>query len=100
MQIINEENKTEFTPQMTCCNRYVNDKAVHRACYKMLSTSVFTQEGQLALCCMDKNAEFVRGDIFSSAYDELLNNKEAHSYRKMLIKQKSKVSICRNCPFA
>lgn len=100
MQIINEDNKAEFTPQMTCCNRYVNDKAIQPGCYKMLSTSVFTQEGELALCCMDKNATFSRGSIFNADYTTLLNNSEANSYRKMLIEKKSKVSICSNCPYA
>lgn len=99
MQIINEENKAEFTPQMTCCNRYVNDKAVQPGCYKMLSTSVFTQNVDLALCCMDKNAEFVRGNLLEENYKALLNNDKAHTFRKMLIDKKSKISICNNCPF-
>ena len=100
MQIINEENKAEFTPQASSKNRYVKDAAMGRGCYKMLSSSVITQDGQLALCCMDKNAEFVRGNLFHENYLNLLQNDEARFYRKMLIDKKSKMAICNNCPFA
>jgi radical SAM protein with 4Fe4S-binding SPASM domain len=100
MQIINDENKAEFTPQASSRNRYAKDVAMGRGCYKMLSSSVITQDGQLALCCMDKNAEFVRGNMFQEGYLKLLQNEEARSYRKMLIDKKSKLAICSNCPFA
>ena len=100
MQIINEENKAKFMTQLPNANRYAKIKTAHKGCYKMLSTSVITQEGQLALCCMDKNAEYVRGNILQEDYGKLLNNEKAKAYRKMLIEDKSKVAICSNCPFA
>lgn len=100
MQIIHEENKAEFMPQASLSKRYATDKEMKRGCYKMLSSSVITQDGQLALCCMDKNAEFVRGNLLQEGYLKLLQNGEARSYRKMLIEKKSKMAICNNCPFA
>lgn len=100
MQIINEENKSDFLSQTTINKRYVKHETLRRACYKMLSTSVITQDGQLVLCCMDKNAEWVRGNVLQQDYVKLLQNDKARSYRKMLINDKRKMSICNNCPFA
>lgn len=100
MQIIHEENKEKFTPKNKCSARYMSKTSNSKACYKMLSTAVFTQDGQLALCCMDKNAEFSAGNILTEDFISLLNNKKAKAYREMLIKEKTKVHICNNCPFA
>ncbi len=100
MQIIHQENLSQYYAQSACCGRYINDKKHKPGCYKMLSTAVFTQDGQMALCCMDKNAEFSFGNALDEDYVKLINNQEAQALRKMIINQKDQVSICQNCPFA
>ena len=100
MQIIHDENREEFVPQATCCNRYVNSKAIQPGCYKMLSSLVITQDGVMVPCCMDKNAQFAYGHVADTSLMSLLESDVVTQFKRRLIDQKNQISICRNCPFA
>ncbi len=100
MQIIHPENETVFLPQNTDCNRYIKNTKAKPSCYKMISTTVVTQDGKILPCCMDKNAEFSYGDLQTDSIANTNKNEKNRRFHQLLLKDKTKVSICRNCPFA
>lgn len=100
MQIIHPENEKFFLPKNGSCNRYRINTKMKPSCYKMISTTVVTQDGKIIPCCMDKNAEFSYGDLHSDTVTNSYDSEENKRFHQSILKDKTKVSICRNCPFA
>lgn len=100
MQIIHPDTGTHFSTPNACCNRHINTNTNKASCYKMLSTTVITQDGYMIPCCMDKNAQFSYANIKESKIASANKNKETRDFQKLIISKKNKVSICQNCPFA
>ena len=100
MQIIHPETGTHFSTPNACCNRHVNTSTNSASCYKMLSTTVVTQDGSIVPCCMDKNAQFSYANIKETKIATANKSKESRDFQKLIISKKNKVSICQNCPFA
>lgn len=100
MQIIHPEEGEHFLPPTSTCHRYIDTTQSKAACYKMISTTVLTQDGSLVPCCMDKDALFSYGNINTNSVAQANQSKENEKFHSMTIHKKQALSICRNCPFA
>lgn len=99
MQIIHPENRALFLPKEEKNNRYAKQRRTTRGCYKMLSTHTVTQDLDLALCCMDKNAEHSSGNLKRNTLKSTLENAKNRELRTRLINYEKDIDICRNCVF-
>lgn len=99
MQIIHPENKDHFLPRNKKNSRYASAPKAQRGCYKMLSTHTITQDGELALCCMDKNAIHSSGNLNKESLSTITSNEKNHKLREQLINYKEGMDICQNCSF-
>jgi len=66
-------------------------------CRRSWTSNVITWDGGLVPCCFDKDAEYRFGNITEQNYKEIISNKEYNSFLNQILKDRSKIDICRNC---
>ena len=66
-------------------------------CYRSWSANVITWDGNVVPCCFDKDAEYVFGNINTQNYNEFKNSEKYIDFRQQILKDRSKIDICRNC---
>lgn len=66
-------------------------------CKKMWTTMVVCSGGEVALCCMDKNAVYSPGNLKGSVPSDVWQNDSMDQFRGSIIKG-DYYSICKNCP--
>jgi radical SAM protein with 4Fe4S-binding SPASM domain len=66
-------------------------------CWRMWSSPVVTQEGQLIPCCFDKDAEHSMGNIVHDDFKETWKNGKYQDFRAQLFKDRKAIDICKNC---
>ncbi|WP_430814138.1 radical SAM/SPASM domain-containing protein [Carboxylicivirga sp. RSCT41] len=67
-------------------------------CWRQWHSATATWDGRFAPCCYDKDAEYAFGNTQSHSVKELWSSKESLSFKASVFKDRSKISICRNCP--
>jgi radical SAM protein with 4Fe4S-binding SPASM domain len=55
-------------------------------------------DGSLSPCCFDCESYFNLGNVFESSFKNVWNGKKFISLRRNLLKDKSSIPICSNCP--
>jgi len=66
-------------------------------CFRMWSSCVITWDGKVVPCCFDKDARHVLGEITKRSLREIWKTKEYDDFRRMILKQRRTVEICKNC---
>lgn len=66
-------------------------------CKKMWTSLVVCAGGEVALCCMDKNALYSPGNIKDSALPQLWSSPAMDTFRQRISSGKY-LSVCNNCP--
>jgi radical SAM protein with 4Fe4S-binding SPASM domain len=66
-------------------------------CHRSWTANVITWDGGVVPCCFDKDAEYRFGNINNKNYKEIISNKEYKSFLNQILKDRSKIDICRNC---
>ena len=66
-------------------------------CWRMWSSPVVTQEGQLIPCCFDKDAEHRMGNIVQEDFNEIWKNDKYLNFRKQMFLDRKLIDICKNC---
>ncbi|MCK5847303.1 MAG: SPASM domain-containing protein [Bacteroidales bacterium] len=66
-------------------------------CYRSWSGNVITWDGNVVPCCFDKDADYIFGNIISDDYSKINKSKEYNNFRNQILKDRSKIDICRNC---
>ena len=93
-------------PSIKKYSRYIKDKRgklilkqqPHNYCFKQWGTAVFSFDGKMAPCCYDKNLEHSIGNISDKTLKELWKSEKMNNFRYIIIMDKMKIEICRNCP--
>ncbi len=70
----------------------------HNHCWRQWSSVVVAWNGQTAPCCYDKDIQFPLGNISSNTLNEIWENSEMKLFRQQIIKNRSEIDMCKNCP--
>ena len=54
-------------------------------------------DGELAVCCFDKDNDFKIGNINEHLFKELWKNKSFYNFRAQILKDRAKIEMCKNC---
>lgn len=77
--------------------KYYNVNTKKKNCFRLISGSVFTVDGEILPCCYDKNADYSFGNINDDNFNEIFNGGKRNGLIKAVLKDKSKIHICSNC---
>ncbi len=69
-----------------------------RGCLRLWTTAVITSDGDMVPCCYDKNASHVMGNLNKQTLRDIWHGKQYNSFRDAVMKSRSLIDICRDCP--
>ena len=69
-----------------------------RGCLRMWTTAVITADGDVVPCCYDKNSGHVMGNLNNQTFRDIWYGRQYTSFRNSVMKSRSLIDICRNCP--
>jgi len=98
-----EDDAVDYLPNNKKYRRYeiINDKlqlkkSLPIPCYRLWKEIIFLQNGQIAICCHDKNGELINETWHNKTLKQIWSSKELNAIRqKTLIGDK--IGICKNC---
>jgi radical SAM protein with 4Fe4S-binding SPASM domain len=103
-QVYDFDNAEEILPSNNRYRRYEKKNGKYKLkgsftgyCKKIWFTTVITWDGKVIPCCYDKDAEFVMDTINGQSFESIWNNKKYNSFRKGVVNNREKISICTNC---
>ena len=97
------ENAIDFLPKNKRFSRYkiLNDQLILKKlpstpCTRLWTELILLQNGQIAICCQDKNANFLNDNWYKKSINEIWFSEELNKIRIQSIKGKY-LDICYNC---
>lgn len=99
MQIYNTENSQNFLPINKKYNRYASQNKRAKSCIRLWTHILVLTDGRVVPCCMDKNAEFAIDSAFDNTIQEVIKAKNRKVFMSIVLRNKNKVELCKNCPF-
>lgn len=70
---------------------------IKNRCYRIWNQPVINWNGEMAVCCFDKDNQFKIGNIKDKSFNKLWHSNIFNSFRQSILKDRSKFEICRNC---
>lgn len=105
IQVLNDERAADWMPADQRRSRFrLSDGQWKiaglrtKGCIRMWTTAVITTDGDVVPCCYDKNASHVMGNISNQSFSEIWLGQGYRSFRDTVMKDRSLVDICRQCP--
>lgn len=104
-QIYDYANGSPLIPTIDKYSRYqpqgdgtytIKNKLINH-CWKMWHSCVITWDGLVVPCCFDKDANYRLGNVQQQSFKELWQGKKYQQFRKMLIKSRNQIEMCKNC---
>ena len=77
-------------------NRFKKQNYQH--CWKSWMSAVFTWDGKVLPCCYDKDGDYELGNVTNDSFDAIWRGRKNEIFRKTILKNKERISICSNCP--
>ncbi len=104
-QFYNFENGNELMPRNPKYNRYkrlstnkfVLKNSLPNRCSRLWFSSVIGFDGKVAVCCFDKDIEFLDADISKQNLKTIWKSDSLMNFRKKILKQRNTIPICCNC---
>lgn len=104
-QIYDFEQGSELIPSDLGYSRYVPaengtwklKKKMENKCWRMWQGAVSTWDGKIVPCCFDKDAQHVMGELSRNSLQEIWKSDVYLHFRTQLLRDRSKIEICRNC---
>ena len=104
-QVYGHENDTLMIPENPKFSRYKRSgdgkwalkKPVRNRCSRMWDGAVITWDGRVVPCCFDKDATYQLGKLDNQSFKEIWKGKAYNKFRMQILKDRSKIDICRNC---
>jgi len=105
IQVLDNERAGEWMPADQRRSRYVFSDGQwkiggvpSKGCIRMWTTTVITTDGDVVPCCYDKNASHIMGNLRDQTFNDIWRGQRYRSFRDTVMKSRSKVDICRQCP--
>lgn len=104
VQIYSKEDVEKFLPDNPRYRRYkikghdFELKAgIPNRCRRIWSNAVINWDGDMAVCCFDKDVEIKIGNIKEKSVKELWQGKAFQRFRKQILTNRKVFEICQNC---
>ncbi len=104
VQIYAKEDVFNFLPQNPKYRRYkITGQnfelkyGIKNRCRRIWTQPVINWDGEMAICCFDKDNQFKIGNIKDKSFIDLWKNKAFNQMRNSILKNRSQYEICRNC---
>ncbi len=82
----------------TSINSLMLKGRTYNHCWRSWMSVVFTWEGVALPCCYDKNGDYALGSVEDNGFEKIWNGEKSNSFRRTVLKNKTKINICSNCP--
>ena len=104
-QIYQKEDIFNYLPQNPKYRRYKvseNDDfelkyGIKNRCSRIWTKPVINWDGELAICCFDKDITHKVGNILTEPFSNIWKNKNFQQMRKQILTDRAKIPICNNC---
>jgi radical SAM protein with 4Fe4S-binding SPASM domain len=70
---------------------------IKNKCRRIWTTAVINWDGEMAICCFDKDVDFKIGNVKNHSVTELFRSKKFNKVRNTILKNRESIEICRNC---
>jgi len=104
VQIYSKEDIEKYLPLNPKYRRYkVNGNnfelkfGIKNQCRRIWTNAVINWNGEVAICCFDKDGEFQVGNVMGSNLNNLWKNNNIMKVRNQILKDRKQIPICRNC---
>lgn len=104
IQIYAKEDIYNFLPQNPKYRRYKvkGDNfelkfGIKNRCRRIWTNAVVNWNGDVAICCFDKDGEYPVGNVMETDLKKLWKNKSIMKIRNQILKDRKQIPICRNC---
>ncbi|KQC07905.1 MAG: hypothetical protein APR54_05405 [Candidatus Cloacimonas sp. SDB] len=104
VQIYSKEDIEKFLPQNRKYRRYKikgNDfelkAGIPNRCRRIWTNAVINWDGEIAICCFDKDVDFPIGNINDKDLKSLWKSKRIKQVRDRILKDRKSIPLCRNC---
>ncbi len=104
VQIYSKDDIKNFLPQNPKYRRYKikNDDfelkfGIKNRCRRIWTNAVINWDGEVAICCFDKDVEHKIGNINNSTLSDIWKNKKIQKIRDQILKDRKSIPICWNC---
>jgi radical SAM protein with 4Fe4S-binding SPASM domain len=104
VQIYSKEDIQNFLPKNPKYRRY-NIKSdsfelkhgIKNRCRRIWTNAVINCDGEVAICCFDKNGEHKIGNIKNLSLKELWKNEKIMQMRNLILHDRQAIDLCTNC---
>ncbi len=104
VQIFEESDIDEFLPSDPKFRRYnigsdgfeLKKKILNR-CRRIFTQPVVNWDGELAICCYDKDNVCSVGNLKENTFTDLWHSARMNQWRKVILTNRKSIEICRNC---
>jgi len=104
VQIYSKEDVKKYLPENPKYRRYKvsGDNfelkyGIKNRCRRIWTNAVVNWNGEVAICCFDKDGEFKVGDVKDANLNQLWKNSNIMKVRNQILRDRKQISICRNC---
>jgi radical SAM protein with 4Fe4S-binding SPASM domain len=104
IQIYSKEDIYNFLPKNPKYRRYKvkGDNfelkfGIKNRCRRIWTNAVVNWNGDVAICCFDKDGEYPVGNVMDDDLNKLWKNKVIMKIRSQILKDRKAIPICRNC---
>jgi len=104
-QVLDEVKAGDWMPSDPKRSRYMKSGGIwkpmrspSRGCLRMWTTAIVTVDGDVVPCCYDKFGGHAMGNINDQSFSEIWNGEKYKSFRESVIRSRSSVDICSQCP--
>ncbi len=73
-------------------------RPMYNHCWRQWSSAVIAWDATLAPCCYDKDLNYSPGNLKTQSLKTLWQGPTLTSFRRQILKDKSQIEICNNCP--
>ena len=104
IQIYSKEDIDSYLPQNPKYRRYKiqGDNfelkyGIKNRCYRIWTKPVINWDGEMAICCFDKDVKYKVGNIKDRTLLSIWKGKKFNKMRAQILKDRKRIPICRNC---
>ncbi|MBW6515468.1 MAG: radical SAM protein [Candidatus Cloacimonetes bacterium] len=104
VQIYEKEDIDNFLPTNDKYRRYkitedgfILKKKIANRCRRIFTQPVVNCDGELAICCYDKDNVYKVGNLKDNSIKNLWKSSKMNRWREIILKERNKMGICLNC---
>ncbi|MCK4687637.1 MAG: SPASM domain-containing protein, partial [Candidatus Lokiarchaeota archaeon] len=70
---------------------------IKNRCRRIWTNAVVNWDGEVAICCFDKDVKFKIGNIKETSLSKIWKNEFIQKIRNLILTNRKEIPICRNC---